>query len=274
VDGIADYEFVRALGGGTYGQVFLARTPDRLRGDAQITDEMVAVKVLAGEATPDTFATAVRQLGAVTLVGSPYLVRLYDGGMQDGVVYYATEYLPDGSLADPQSPVDDAGLLAAVVDAASGLAALHAAGIVHRDIKPGNVLLRPGGGKLADLGLAHLLLPGVTVTGLGSARSIEYIDPAVLAGDAHEAVHDVWSLGVTLHRAFTGAGIFGEELDADDPLAAVRVAVSAPPRVADGLPADIARIVGECVGPVADRPSAADLARRLGALATAQASEV
>ena len=274
MDGIADYEFVRALGGGTYGQVFLARTPERLRGDAQITDELVAVKVMAGEATPETFATAVRELGAVTLVGSPYLVRLFDGGMQDGVVYYATEYLPDGSLADPQTPIDDADLLAAVVDAASGLAALHGAGIVHRDIKPGNVLLRPGGGKLADVGLAHLLLPGVTVTGLGSARSIEYIDPAVLAGDAHEPAHDVWSIGVTMHRALTGDGIFGDELDSDDPLAAVRRAVSAPPRVSASLSADVAALVAACVGPVGDRPSAAELAERLGSLAATQASEV
>jgi serine/threonine protein kinase len=274
VDGIADYEFVRALGGGTYGQVFLARTPDRLRGDAQITDDVVAVKVMAGEATPETFAMAVRELGAVTLVGSPHLVRLFDGGMQDGVVYYATEYLPGGSLADPQTPVDDAAVLAAVADAAAGLAALHAAGIVHRDVKPGNVLLLPGGGKLADVGLAHLLLPGVTVTGLGSARSIEYIDPAVLAGDTPEPAHDIWSLGVTMHRAFTGAGIYGGELDADDPLAAVRVAVSAPPKIAEGLPADIAAIVRACVGPVPDRPTAADLAQRLGALAAAQASGV
>lgn len=271
MDGIADYEFVSALGGGTYGQVFLARTPDRLRGDAGVTDDTVAVKVMAGEATPDTFGAAVRELGAVTLAGSAHYVRLFDAGIQDGVVYYATEYLPAGSLADPRQPVGDGQMLAALAGAAAGLADLHAAGITHRDVKPGNVLLTPSGGKLGDLGLAHLLLPGVTSTGLGSPRSLEYIDPAVLAGTMAGPVHDIWSMGVTVHRVFTGASIYGAELDATDGLAALRQAVTAPVRLAEGVPVDVVSLVAMCVGPVAGRPSAGEVAGRLAALVSTPA---
>ena len=70
----------------------------------------------------------------------------------------------------------------ALAAAARAAAALHAAGIAHRDIKPGNVLLHPDGGRLSDLGLAQVFTEGVTVTGMGGLDAIEYVDPALLLG--------------------------------------------------------------------------------------------
>jgi eukaryotic-like serine/threonine-protein kinase len=263
VQAIADYELIRPLGSGNHGQFYLARRPSRLPVDA----EFLAVKVFAGAPTADVFRRMVRELKAFATVTSSHLVRLYDAGQHDGVCYYSMEYLQAGSLAAPAAPpVPTATAIAAVRDAALAVAALHSAGIVHRDIKPANILLADGGGKLSDLGLAHVMLPGVTLTGMGPVTSVEYTDPELLQGGRAGPSSDVWSLGVTLHRVLTGASIYCEELPADDGLLALRRLLSASPRLADGLPPAAAELLAACTGPAADRPSAAEFADQLGLL--------
>jgi serine/threonine protein kinase len=264
VQSIADYEFIRPLGLGNHGQFFLARKPERLPLDA----EFVAVKVFAGTTTEDVFRRATRELKAFAAVPSPYIVSLYDAGQHDGVLYYSMEYVPGGSLADPAQPLSSGEAIKAVGDAARAAAALHAANLVHRDIKPGNVLLHTRGGKLSDLGLAHVVAPGVTVTGMGPVTSVEYTDPALLLGAQATPAADVYSLGVMLHRVITGQCIFGEDLPADDGLLALRRVMSATVQLSPSLPPATAELIGECAGPAADRPSAAQFAERLGQLLT------
>jgi len=217
VQTIADYDLIRSLGWGNHGQFFLARKPARLPVDV----EFVAVKVFAGRSTADTFRRATRELKAFAAVPSPYIVSLYDAGQHDGVLYYSMEYLDRGSLAEPAQPIGQGEAIAAIRDAAIAVSALHAADLVHRDIKPGNIMLSEHGGKLSDLGLAHVIAPGVTVTGMGSVASIEYTDPEQLQGAPAGPATDVWSLGVTLHRVLSGSGIYGEDLPADDGLLAL-----------------------------------------------------
>ncbi len=178
--GIADYRFIKVLGTGNHGVFYLAPRPERLPADA----ELLAVKVLSGASSQDTFRRAVRELAAFAAVSSPYLVTLYDAGQEGEDLYYSMEYLADGSLAHPAEPVQRGTALTAVAHAARAAHALHEAGIAHNDIKPGNVLLHAGGGKLADLGLSRQLTPGLTVTGLGSSASVEYLDPALIRGEA------------------------------------------------------------------------------------------
>ena len=124
-------------------------------------------------------------------------------------------------------------MIAAVADASRAAHALHDAGIVHRDIKPQNVLLHDGGGKLADLGLSQVLAPGVTITGMGSVTSIEYTDPALIQGAAPSRATDIFSLGATLHRALSGTGLYGELPEGDAMLALRRVFAQQPTRVAE-----------------------------------------
>ncbi len=108
--GIADYRFVRHLGAGNHGVFYLAYRPERLHIDA----EFVAVKVLTGTSSQDTFRRATRELAAFAAVRSPYLVTLYDAGQQGDDLYYSMEYLPAGSLADAIGSIPPTQVLAAV----------------------------------------------------------------------------------------------------------------------------------------------------------------
>jgi len=256
--GIADYDFIRPLGSGNHGRYFLAHRPARLPVEAA----QVAVKVLAAESTEVAFRRATRELRAFAAVRSPYLVAPYDAGQQDGVFYYSTEYLPGGSLATPAAPLDRVTSLRAVAQAARAVAALHAAGVVHRDVKPGNVLLHDGGARLSDLGLAHVFAEGVTITGMGSLDAVEYVDPALLLGERPRPPHDVWSLGVLLHKVVAGTGLYGP-LPEGDGLLALRRVVSTPPRLSEELPEPLAALVRDCLAPAADRPTAAVVADRV-----------
>jgi serine/threonine protein kinase len=229
-EGIADYRFVRQLGAGSHGVFYLAYRPDRLPIEA----EYVAVKVLSGGSSQDVFRWAARELAAFAAVTSPYLVSLYDAGQQREELYYSMEYLPGGSLAAPAQAPDRDTALIAMVHAARAAHALHEAGIAHRDIKPGNILLYPGGAKLADLGLSHVLSPGITITRMGPARDIGYVDPGLLRGDDPSRASDVFSLGATMHYALTGEGLYGP-LPADDPIMAMRRVASHPPVISEAL---------------------------------------
>jgi serine/threonine protein kinase len=165
------------------------------------------------------------------------------------------EYLPDGSLGDGSH--DRATVIKAVADVARAAHALHEAGIVHRDIKPRNVMLSAQGAKLADLGLSQVLAPGVTVTGMGSVTSIEYTDPALIQGAKPSRATDIFSLGATLHRGLTGTGLYGE-LPEGDAMLALRKIFTQQPTVAPALDPAAAEVVNWAIAPNAvDRPATA-----------------
>ena len=102
--------------------------------------------------------------------------------------------------------------------------------MAHSDIKPANVLLAEGpdgiGGRLSDLGLARFLAPGTTLTSMGRASSVEYVDPDVIGGARPSRRTEIWALGATVHRALTGTGLYGELPDAQ-PLLAIRKVLGA-----------------------------------------------
>ncbi len=261
MNGIADYEFIRSLGKGNHGEFFLAARPGRLPVDA----EFVAVKVMSGPTSEDIFRRATRELSAFAAVQSPYLVALYDAGQQGDVFYYAMEYLAEGSLGDAEQPRPI--VIGAVADAARAAHALHEAGLVHGDIKPQNVLLNGGHAKLTDLGLSHVLSPGVTITGMGTVSSIEYTDPALIQGAAASRATDIFSLGATLHRGLTGVGLYGQ-LPENDAMLALRRVFSHAPTVSPELDPAAAEVVGWAIATNAfDRPATAlEFADRLSQL--------
>ncbi|WP_326639197.1 serine/threonine protein kinase [Streptosporangium sp. NBC_01755] len=260
MEGIADYEFIRSLGAGNHGEFYLAKRPERLPVEA----DLVAVKVVGGTGS-DAFRRATRELKAFAAVRSPYLVRLYDAGQQGGVFYYSMEYLPDGSLARPAARPSREQVLRSIACVSHAAQALHEEGIVHRDIRPGNVLLADDGGKLSDLGLSQVLTPGATVTGMGDIGSVEFTDPTLLQGETPTPAGDVWSLGATLHWAVSGVGLYGR-LPTHDPLLTLRKVYSTSPSIDPGLEPELSDLVQACLGDVAKRPTARGVADRLYAL--------
>lgn len=264
---MADYEIVRALGEGNNGRFYLARPPARLPVD----DEYVVVKVFTDPVGEQAYERGVRELRAFAAVQSPYLVRVYDAVLEDRFAY-AMEYLPLGSLAEPARPLSRRAVLTVVEHAARAAHALHEAGLAHGDIKPANVWLADEGdgrvgGKLADLGLARLLSPGNTMTGMGQASSVEYLDPDLLAGARPSRRSEVWALGATVHRAVAGTGLYGELPDAQ-PLLAIRRVLSSKPELHPDLPTDVAALVADCLADGSARLATAEqVADRLAQLA-------
>lgn len=250
---IADYELIDKLGSGNHGEYFSARPPDRLGLDV----DRVALKVLAINATDDAFRRVANELQLFASVQCEQLVTLHDAGQQSGRLFYAMEYFPLGSLAKPTSVLTRTAVLRAVADAARAAHALHESGVAHRDIKPANVMLVDGGAKLSDLGLAQILSPGQTVTGIGPIGSIEYMEPGVVLGENAGRASDIWALGVTAHRSLTGHSVFGE-IPSGELIAALRHILQTEPVLHDGLlPADAA-VIEACLRPDrADRPSTA-----------------
>jgi eukaryotic-like serine/threonine-protein kinase len=263
-EGIADYSFIRALGTGNNGVFYLARRPERL----PVSDDLVAVKVLSGTSSQDTFRRATRELAAFAAVNSPYLVTLYDAGQAGSEMYYSLEYVAGGSLADPAEQPSRSAVLAAVAHAARAAHALHEAGMAHNDIKPGNVLLDSGGGKLTDLGLSRLLRPGLTITGLGSSASVEFLDPALIRGAAPSRASDIFALGATLHRSLTGSGLYGN-LPRDNTMVAMRRVLSRDAEISASLDAAARAVIGAAISTdQAERPAIAEeFARQVEALA-------
>ncbi len=263
MQGIADYQFLRSLGEGSHGAFYLAAPPPRLKVDSDV----VGVKVLAGASNEDSLRRATRELRAFAAAQSPYLVRLLDAGRQDDTFFYAMDYYPLGSLAAPQRPLERREILVAVAHASRGAHSLHEAGLVHRSIKPANVLLNENGACLADLGLVQALMPTQTMTGLGSIGAVEYVEPNMLTGQAASRASDIWSLGVTLHRALTGDGVYGE-MPLNDPLLCVRKVLSGRPKLCQGLTDAESALVARCLAPLPeDRPrDALALAQELEAL--------
>ncbi len=257
---IADYKFVRWLGEGNHGNFYLADTPPRLQLDVAL----VVVKVLDGATSNDGFRRATRELRVFASIESPYLVTLFDAGQDGNSFFYAMEYFPMGSLASPSDPVERPQVLRALTDAARAAHALHEAGVAHRDIKPDNIELNEDGAKLSDLGMAQLLTPGLTVTGMGPIDSVEFIDPTLIRGGRASRATDIWSLGVVTHRAITGRGVYGD-LPGDDPLLALRRVLGANPVLDPSLSAAEAELVRSCLAPEpSDRPpTAEDVAKRL-----------
>lgn len=262
-EGIADYRFVRFLGAGNYGDCYLAYRPDRLPADV----EFVAVKVLSGADGQDMFRRTTRELAAFAAVHSSYLVTLYDAGQQGEDLYFSMEYLPTGSLADAIGSLPPGQVLTAVAEAARGADALHEAGIAHNNIKPGNVLVHNGHAKLSDMALSQLLTPGLTITGIGSTASVEFLDPAVIRGETPGRATDMFALGATLHRALTGTGLYGE-LPSGNTMQAVRRVLSQEPEISPDLPADVRAVIAAAIDqdPAARPATAAELAERIEAL--------
>ena len=247
---IAGYQTMEALGGGSHGQVHKAMPPERLGlGGA----EPVALKVFDRATDHAEFERVVEEVKvyAAAASGCEQLAPMVDVGRHGERLYLAMAYYPMGSLASRRGEMNPIDVVKVMADAARGAHALHEAGMVHREIKPANVFLTgQSTGVLADLGLAHVVSPGQTVTGLG-VSSLATMEPGLVRGETSARASDIWSLGATLHWGLTGHGVFAN-LPESNLIAALRHIMTATPDVqGDGLPEPVQAILRRCLA--ADR---------------------
>lgn len=257
---VADYTFIEPIWAGNHGDFWRARPPARL-GD--IDGEFVAVKILESQATEQDFERMANELRVHAEIDSEYIAPIVDAGHQDGRLFFTTTFFKDGSLGTPACPLDTAQIISVTRDAVLGAHAMHECGVAHRDIKPSNIMLtRQSDGELrgviADLGLAQIIRPGQTVTGIGPVGTIEYIAPELVRGEVASRASDIWAFGVTLHRSLAGQSVY-EGLPEDSLLDALRHVISSRPVIDASLLGSHQKIIERCLAEdPADRYSTAE----------------
>ena len=231
------YRLVRRIASGGMGTVWEAE-------DA-VLHRPVAVKVLSEALSYDVQFTErfKREARAAAGLSHPNVANVFDYGEDDGTQFIVMELLHGETLAarlsrgkiDPDEAVDITGKVAAALQAA------HDAGVIHRDVKPGNVMLMPSGGvKVMDFGIAAAAWAApITVTGttLGTAS---YISPEQASGEKVTGASDIYSLGVVLYEMLTGRRPFMQ--DTPVAVAAAHLNQTPPPvhELAPDVPAHIA----------------------------------
>jgi tRNA A-37 threonylcarbamoyl transferase component Bud32 len=218
------YALGSLLGGGGMAQVYLAHD--------EVLGRDVALKILREQYTDEEFVERFRREAKnAAALNHPNIVQIYDQGQtEDGTYYIAMEYVPGETLKSRINsegrldPGEAAGIASRVADA---LSVAHERGIVHRDIKPQNVLLTPSGeAKVADFGIARAASSKtVTETNLvlGTAA---YMSPEQVSGERAGPASDLYSLGVVLYEMLTGELPY----QAEDPIATAMKHLDEPPR--------------------------------------------
>ena len=205
---LGPYEILAPLGAGGMGEVFRAR-------DTRL-DRTVAIKICTGHFT-ERFE---REARAISSLNHPHICALYDIGREGTVEFLVMEYLEGESLEARlrKGPIPIEEALQIAIQIASALDAAHRRGMVHRDLKPGNVMLTRSGAKLLDFGLAKMNeasgLSGTELTQLTAAQPItvqgtilgtlQYMSPEQLEGKEADARSDIFSFGAMLYEMITG----------------------------------------------------------------------
>jgi Tol biopolymer transport system component len=276
---LGPYRVLAPLGAGGMGEVYRARDT-RLGRD-------VAVKVLPQglAATPEVRARFEREARTISQLNHPYICTLYDVGHQDGIDYLVMELLEGETLAHrlDKGPLPLSEIVSLGRQIAEALDRAHRAGVVHRDLKPGNVMLTKSAAKLMDFGLArtagtaaaademsqsptmsHPLTAQGTIVG-----TFQYMAPEQLEGKEADPRTDIWALGCVLYEMATGARAFAGESEAS----LIAAIMTGEPRPITELrpvtPPGLERLIRKCLekDPEARVQSALDVAFMLDLVA-------
>lgn len=225
-----NYEIVRRLAHGEIATVYLARQRN--------ADRQLVLKVLhqvADSSTGKILDHFLREYELIARLDHPNVVRIYDFGVADDHAYIAMEYCGGGSLKRRVAAgMDRYEAYRLMRDIAGALGVLHAAGILHRDLKPTNVLFRDDGSlALIDFGLAKQVALQAEVTGAGAIFGTPYyMSPEQGHGEPVDVRGDIYSLGVIFFEMLTGA----KPYDGDTAMAVIIKHRQAP---VPGLPASL-----------------------------------
>ena len=211
---VGRYRIHALLGIGGMGRVYLGWAADHFPGAAR-SGSWVAVKVIRPDLAdnPEFRRRFARELEAVGRVSTPYAAALVHGEPESQQPWMATEFVPGVSLSDAVQagkPLPAQSVWRLADDLGHALVAVHQAGLVHRDVKPSNVILGTGGAKIIDFGVAHASdLSQLTATGMNIGTP-SYMAPEQAKSGEVSPASDVFSLGVLLFFAATGRLPFGE----------------------------------------------------------------
>ncbi|MGI5268628.1 serine/threonine-protein kinase [Nonomuraea sp. CA-218870] len=245
---IGHYRVLRSLGRGGQGAVYLASAPNGVR---------VAVKVLHDLVDETARTRFAREVDAARRVATFSTARVLDVSITGQFAYIVSEYVEGPSLEQlvrRHGPRDEDGLTRLALSTAGALAAIHKAGVVHRDFKPSNVLIGHDGPRVIDFGIARAL-DQVTVTSGKMVGTPAYMSPEQLSGTPVGPPSDVFSWAVTMVFAATGRPAFGEDTV---PAIFNRVLTYHPDL--SPLPPSVRGVAGACLAKnPEDRPSASDV---------------
>jgi serine/threonine-protein kinase len=208
VNRVGRYEITEPLGQGGMGTVYKAYDP--------LLARVVAVKVISGQFStqPDLRERFFREARAIARLDHPNIVTVYDLGEEDGVPYLAMQFLEGLDLEHRMRAPEGMTLPRKVeiaISVAGGLAHAHAAGIVHRDVKPANVFItNEGQVKLLDFGLARLMSSELTRSNV-MVGTVNYMAPEQLRGSKTDHRVDIFSFGVVLYELLGGRKPFQAE---------------------------------------------------------------
>jgi serine/threonine protein kinase/Tol biopolymer transport system component len=277
---LGPYEIVSPLGAGGMGEVYRAR-------DTRL-ERTVAIKVLAAHlsSSPEVRQRFEREAKTISQLSHPHICALHDVGREGETEYLVMEYLEGETLADRllKGPLPLEQTLRFGVQIADALDKAHRQGVVHRDLKPGNVMLTKSGVKLLDFGLAKAITPvsqQSSLTALPTQHALtqegtilgtfQYMAPEQLEGKEADARTDIFALGVVLYEMATGKKAFSGGTQAslissilrDEPLPISQVQPMSPPA--------LDRIVRTCLAkdPEERWQSAGDVGKELRWIAEA-----
>ncbi len=250
---LGTYEILSSLGAGGMGEVYRAR-------DTRLGRE-VAVKVLPAEvaAFPERLARFEREARTVAGLNHPNIVTLHSVEDEDGVRFLTMELVEGQTLVDLMTPggLPLSRILELAIPLTDALTAAHARGVVHRDLKPGNVMVtREGRVKVLDFGLAKgpdaeaAASPGrdLAATATGEVMgTMPYMAPEQIRGETADARSDLFALGILLHEIATGRRPFTGETSVDVGHAILRDPPEPLSRARGDLPAEFERIVSRCL---------------------------
>src|SRR5712664_3178898 len=214
---LGPYEIGAPLGAGGMGEVYRAR-------DTRL-ERSVAIKILPPQLSNDLARKQrfEREAKTISSLNHPHICVLYDVGHQDGTDYLVMECLEGETLAKrlEKGPIPLEQVLKFGAQIADALDKAHRSGVVHRDLKPGNIMLTPTGAKLLDFGLAKPVVPlasGATVTAAALSSPVteqgtiigtfQYMSPEQVEGKELDGRSDIFSLGAVLYEMVAGKRAF------------------------------------------------------------------
>ena len=258
---LGPYEIQTPLGAGGMGEVYRAR-------DTRL-DRIVAVKILPSHLSDSVEARQRfdREARAISSLNHPNICTLYDVGHQDGADYLVMEFLEGETLADRlgKGPLLPEQVLRYGIEICEGLERAHKGGVLHRDLKPGNVMLTKTGAKLMDFGLAKAIdvetppSTGLTATLMSPAGShpltaegtvvgtFQYMSPEQVEGKDADVRSDIFALGSVFYEMATGRRAFGGKTTASV-IAAILAADPQPISAIQSMsPPALDRVVKNCL---------------------------